>query len=154
MSHQQEDPGSIADEASANVARIIAAAEETAAEIVAAARANAEAIIERAQADARSQAERAEKALAGLAGQAGQLQGQMAPHPAEGLANPASETAKPAGPIEPEPAADTAGARLVAMKLALDGSAPEAISARIGAEFPEVEDPASLVADVLARAAR
>ena len=169
-----QNPSSIAGTAGARVAGIISAAEASATEIVADAKAEAERIAERAREEARERIERAEHAVAGLVGQARRLQDEIEREPAtepDAIPGPPAEPGlDPVGverevgdgerdaageaPAEPTAAADTAGARLVALKLALEGASAAEISARIEDEFPEVADPAGVAADVIARTGR
>ena len=172
MARDKDLHDSIADSASAKVAGIISAAEEAAAEIVTEARAEAEAIVARARAEAREQVERAEAALAGLATQAGELQSEITAS-SEGITEVRADTPTAPQQEAPTPAApddgsvrrgtneerdadeaDAAGARLVAMNMALEGSTEEEITAKLADEFPSIGDASGLVGDVLARAGR
>jgi hypothetical protein len=95
----------------------------------------------------------------------------LVPEPAPPPAEPAPPPAEPEPPLVPEPApapdeatppaaangadrsADAAGARLVAMNMALDGASREQIAARLSEDF-ELDDAAGLAGEVLARAGR
>lgn len=144
MERSEEKSSSIAGEASQKVARIVAAAEESASELLADAEQDAQGILSKARAEAdgilaaaREQVERAENALK--------------PERSPGNADASVRVSGAAGL---DGGGDTAGARLVAMNLALDGSSSKEISAHLETEFPELDDLSGLVAEVLARAGR
>ena len=149
-----EDRSPIADEVAAKVAQIVAAAEATATEIVSAARAEANRIVERAQREAGAQLERAEHAANELAAEAGRLKQSISTE--SGVA--AEAESEPSATVSTERTegvpADVAGARLVAMNMALDGASPEEIARLLSADFPGIDDTDELVAVVLAKAGR
>jgi hypothetical protein len=68
------------------------------------------------------------------------------------LKNGGAAAAADAAP--PEGGSDGAAARLVAMKLALEGADREAIAARLRSEFGSAGDDGALLDDVLSRAGR
>lgn len=144
MGGSEEKSNSVAGEASQKVARIVSAAEESAGELLAEAQNDAREIVSKARAEA-------EGILAAAREQVEHAENALKPDRSTGNADAAVRTS---GAASSDGGGDTAGARLVAMKLALDGSAPEEISARLEAEFPELDDPAGLVAEVLVRAGR
>jgi len=142
---QQADE--LAAKASKAVRRVVADAEDSASEIVREAeveaasireRAEADAsqIRERAEADARDQIEAAKRALDELGGT---------------MVEAASDEAPKADPETP--GAPGAGARLVAMKLAVDGNDRAAIEAELNERFGAT-DRSALLDEVLSRAAR
>jgi hypothetical protein len=150
----------LAGQAAEAVRRVVAAAEERAAEIVREAEAEAARIRERAEADAQERIEGAQHALDGLRGklEGGAAASQPAaespptePHPAP-VPEPAPE---PAPDPVPPPAGngDDAAARLLAMKLAIDGKGREEIAYELDAKFGAA-DRDSLLDDVLARAGK
>ncbi len=158
------------------VSGAIDAAEERAAEIERDAREIAEAVLADARTEAGRILERAQTAVAGLAAEiAGEVPEPPQPPPApDPPADP--EPGPPADPEpdpdpvpeptplpeppseEPPPAAaarngDDAGARLVAMKMALDGSTREAVAGHL-AEAYGLTDSDALLDDVFARVAK
>ena len=115
----------LAERAAQRVREVVAEAERRAEEIVREAEAEAARIRERAEADARERIERARKALDEL-----RLE-----------AEPEREPIKPE-PAAAEPASGDAGseeraARLVAMKMAIDGATRSQIVAWLNDEIPE-----------------
>jgi len=150
----------------AQVRKVIADAEARAAEIVRAAEKEAEAIRARAEAEARDQVEGARRALEELTARfgAGAAPSPAPPEPPPQPPPPPSPTAaEPAAAPEPEPepapagtaaaepaADDTQAARLVAMKMALDGATREAIEAELERNYT-LPDRGTLLDDVLAR---
>lgn len=139
----------LAKQAADGVRALIADAERKAAEIIGRAEQEADQIRERAESEAREKLERARRALAELAGDG-------APQPPD---PPSAEAPDPRPPMPtPEPAADSNGgddsaARLVAMKMALDGKARDEISSELDSRFG-ASDRSGLLDDVLARAGR
>ncbi|MGZ8621873.1 MAG: hypothetical protein ACXWW8_04720 [Solirubrobacterales bacterium] len=150
----------------------IDAAEEKAAEIEREAREKAEAILGEARADAKGILDRAQSAVAGLAAEiTGDVPKPPAPAPEPGP-DPAPEPQPPADPEpspdsvpeptplpeppseEPPPAAATNGsadgARLVAMKMALEGASREKVAAHL-ADAYGLSDSDALLTDVFAR---
>jgi hypothetical protein len=166
--HAEELAGKAADA----VRQVVADAEARAAEIVRDAEAEAAGIRDRAEADARERIESARKALDELRGR---LEGEA---PAPAAESPPTE---PAPEPEPEPApepppetpgapeapvsvpaqqaeqaagnGDDAAARLLAMKLALDGRSRDQIEAEL-TEKLGAGDRSALLDDVLSRTAR
>jgi hypothetical protein len=159
--------GQHADELAAKAAeavrRILAEAEDRAAEIVRDAEAKAGSIRERAEADARGQIEAAKRAL-------DELGGTLVAAASEAI--PKAETPEPEPEAEPEPEPEPeapgapeapisppagngndAAARLVAMKLAVDGTDRAAIEAELNERFGAA-DRSALLDDVLSRATR
>jgi outer membrane biosynthesis protein TonB len=175
------DSEQIVHEFAERVRALVAQAEERAAEIVEGAEAEAKRIRARAETEARKRLEDARRALDELEGKlGGDPEGEVEPGPVivPEPAPPAEPEPEPPAIPEPEPApepepmpppdegtppaavngakageGDAAGARLVAMNMALDGSGREEIVARISAEFTGAD--ADAVADeVLARAGK
>jgi len=161
------DADRIAGEVAERVRALIADAEQRAAEIVRGAEAEAERIRAAAEAEAHRRLDEVREAL-------GALEGRLARAPAEegpGLppevrppielepeppASPAPPEPPPAAAQTPEsgtPAGDDAGARLVAMNMALEGSERDEIVARVAAGFEGV-DAAAVTDEVLARTAK
>ena len=157
------------------VSGAIDAAEERAAEIERDARERAETILAEARAEAKRILDRAQSAVAGLAAEiTGEVPEPPSPAPEP---DPAPEPEPPADPEpspdpvpgptplpeppsgEPPPAAADApngnvdGARLVAMKMALEGSSREEVAERL-AEGHALEDSGDLIDDVFARIKR
>jgi outer membrane biosynthesis protein TonB len=166
----------------AQVRKAIADAEARASEIVTAAEREAEGIRARAEAEARDQVEGAKRALEELTARFGSgaaASGPAAPPPppeAKAPPPPPSPAAPDPTPPAPEPAAappapeptpapasppagsqaggdDTQAARLVAMKMALDGDSREAIEAELERSYT-LADRAALVDEVLAKAGK
>ena len=140
---------------------MIADAERHAAEIVERAEQEAAHIRERAESEARDKLERARRALSELAGETPD------PRPPEPAPQPPTDPIPPSEP-EPEPPSaadgaatvpsssnggDDSAARLVAMKMALDGSDREQIVAELDSKFGSA-DRSALLDDVLTRAGR
>jgi cell division septum initiation protein DivIVA len=163
----------LAAKAAEAVRRVVAAAETRAAEIVReaeadadrireAAEAKATEIREQAEADARERIETASKALEELRGKLSGA-GDARPPPAvspEPVAEPEPVRAVPEVPAAPQGEAgasaaagngDDAAARLVAMKLAVDGKGRDEIEAELTQRFGP-GDRSRLLDDVLARA--
>jgi len=148
------DSSPIADEVGAKVAQIVAAAEATAAEIVSAARDEADRIVERAQRDAGEQLERAEHAARELAAEAGRLKQSISGESEVAAVAGAEPGAAISEKGQEDGPADDAGARLVAMNMALDGASSNEIARRLTADFPGIDGTDELVAEVLAKAGR
>lgn len=131
--------GSTADAAAEQVRAVLAAAERSAAEIVAHAEADAQRIGNAAGRAGEETTARVTAAASGALERIEALRGELAtllqalgtavPAAAAASADPASEAvasaAEPAAPAPPEPSADNAGARLVALELALNGTPRE-----------------------------
>lgn len=158
----------LAQQAADRVREVIAAAERRASEIVQGAESEASQIRERAEADARQKLERARRALSELAGET------PAPSPAPDPAPPAPAPDPGPPPAAPEPPApkpaplpeslprpptanshggEDSTARLVAMRMALDGKGRGEIEAELNQRLGD-SDRGSMLDDVLARAAR
>ena len=154
----------LAREAGERVREVIADAERQAAAIVERAEQEAVHIRERAESEARDKLERARRALSELAGETPD------PRPPEPAPEPPTPRPEPTPPIEPDPAppsaadgpasvpassngGDDSAARLVAMKMALDGSDREQIATELDSKFG-ASDRGALLDDVLARAGR
>jgi hypothetical protein len=161
----------LAQQAAESVRQVIAEAQKRAAEIVAAAERQAEEIRGRAEAEAREQVEGARRALEELTARFGASAGAAsasAPEPAPPPAPPpapapeeAAESAvsepimaappapsAPAEPATPPAADDTQAARLVAMKMALDGASREEIVAELERSY-SLADGDALVDEIL-----
>jgi hypothetical protein len=167
------DGDDLAQRAADSVRQVIAEAEKRAAEIVSAAERQAEEIRARAEAEAREQVEAARRALEELTSRFGAAAGgpppsrpgRPAPSPTPAAEEPvesgATEPAAPAPaeppvPAEPAPASggdDTQAARLVAMKMALDGAARDEIESELARSY-SLGDPSALVDEVLAKAGK
>jgi outer membrane biosynthesis protein TonB len=158
----------LAAQAADAVRRVVTDAETRAAEIVREAETDAARIRDRAEADARERIEGARRALDELRGRLEQAPATPAaetpePEPApEPEPEPAPETEPPGAPEAPtsppaeqpsesRPNGDDAAARLVAMKLAVDGRGREEIEAELTERFG-AGDRSALLDDVLARA--
>ena len=162
----------LAQQAGDRVREVIAEAERQAAEIVERAEQEASRIRERAEAEAREKLERARRALSELVGETPD------PRPPEPTPEPPTPRPDPTPPPEPMPEPPTAtepeppsaadgaagipsssnggddsAARLVAMKMALDGREREQIAAELDSKFG-ASNRAALLDDVLARAGR
>jgi hypothetical protein len=170
----ERNEGSLADEAAARVQAIVAAAETSARQLREDAEREAGEHVEHVAAAARALLERIEAlgsdvdglrdraagltdAVAALTSDAGALGGTAAAE-TPAAAEPEAAGAEPA-PVEAAPAADggrsadEAGARLVALNMALEGSPREA-TARYLAEQFELADLDALLDDVYASAGR
>lgn len=161
-------PGQHADDLAAKAAErvrlIIAEAEDRAAEIVSDAEANAGTIREQAEAEARQIRERGEADARGQIEAAkralDELGGTLVAAASDAL--PKAETREPEPDPEPDPEpqpvtppagdGNDAAARMVAMKLAVDGTDRSAIEAELNQKFGAA-DRAALLDDVLSRAA-
>ena len=135
----------LAQKAAERVREVISEAEERAAEIVRRAEAEATEIRERAEADARERIERARRALSEPAGEAPSTPAPVPPAPEPPSAADGAAPGSNAG--------DDSAARLVAMKMALDGGSREEIAAELESRFG-ASDRAALLDDVLSRAGR
>jgi hypothetical protein len=154
----------LAQQAAERVREVIADAERQASEIVKRAEDEAAHIRERAESEAREKLERARRALSELAGE---TPDPRPPAPTPEPPTPRPDPTPPAEPVpEPPSAADGAAsvpasgnggddsaARLVAMKMALDGSDRAQIEAELDSKFG-ASDRGALLDDVLARAGR
>jgi peptidoglycan DL-endopeptidase CwlO len=162
----------------AQIRKAIADAEARATEIIRAAEREAEGIRARAEAEARDQVEGARRALEELTSRFGTGPAPASPQspehqqpppppspttaepaaPPTSPAEPASAASEPKPPPTGTPAAeaavdDTQAARLVAMKMALDGATREAIEAELERSYT-LPDRGGLLDDVLARVAK
>ena len=158
----------LAAQAAEAVRRVIGEAQDRAAEILREAEAKAESIREqarteagqireRAEADARGQIEAAKRALDELGGTLVAAATEALPSPETASRSPSEPRAaipRPRAPISP-PASngDDAAERLVAMRLAVDGSDRAAIETELTEKFG-ASDRTALIDDVLSRAAR
>jgi len=178
---QANEPASLADVAAQKVGSIVEAAEAKAKEIEADARREADELLSNARDQARDQLERAQRSVANLIGQADDLReriGAMAEDVIGGEGSRAETepgpqpVPEPAPPVEPEPepptipepgpepptpaaanGADDQAARLVAMKMALDGSSREDIAKHLAANY-ELSDTDELLDAVFQRAGK
>jgi ElaB/YqjD/DUF883 family membrane-anchored ribosome-binding protein len=138
------------------VRELISQAEEQASQIVRDAEVEAKRIRERAESEGKERLDELRKALDDLQGRLG-----TSGAPAASVQPQPAPTVEPKPAAEPTPAAanggakpdDTAGARLVAMNMALDGSARDRILAKLSEDF-ELDDAGALVDEVLALAAK
>jgi outer membrane biosynthesis protein TonB len=143
-------------------------AERRAGEIVRAAEEEANRIRTRAEAEARNQLDDVRKAIDQLQGVfSRELDAKVEPGPVtvpepepppvpEPEPLPVPEPEPPpdeATPPSPEPPADAGAARLVALKLALDGAPREQVRERLAADYP-LDDVDSLLDDVYAKAGK
>jgi hypothetical protein len=153
----------LADQAAEAVRRTMAEAEAKAEQIVRDAETEAKRIRDEAEAEARERIDRARRALSELAGETPSPGPDPEPEP-EPQPEPAPEPAPAPVPApDPEPApqeptaaganGDDAAARLVAMKLAVDGKGREEIEAELSQRFGP-GDRSGLLDDVLSRAGR
>jgi hypothetical protein len=151
----------LAAQAAEAVRRTVAEAEAKAEEIVRNAEAEAKRIRDEAEAEARERIERARRALSELAGETPEPGPAPDPEPApEPQPNPQPQPVPtpdpeppPQGPTAAGANGDDAAARLVAMKLAVDGKGREEIEAELSARFGP-GDRSGLLDDVLSRAGR
>jgi hypothetical protein len=151
----------LAGQAAEAVRRVVAEAEAKAEEIVRDAEAEAKRIRDEAEAEARERIERARRALSELAGETPEPGPAPDPEPApEPQPNPQPQPVPtpdpeppPQGPTAAGANGDDAAARLVAMKLAVDGKGREEIEAELSARFGP-GDRSGLLDDVLSRAGR
>jgi hypothetical protein len=150
------DADQLAKQAADRVREVIAEAERQAEEILADARAEAERIRNQAEGQARERVDAARKALEQLEGDLGGAPNPLADDPQTpetAQAGPEAAVAPPEPAIEPKPASDEQGARLVAMKLALDGKPRAEVAKQLRDEFG-LEDTDTLVSDVFKRAGK
>ncbi len=170
----REEAKSLAAQAARQVEEAIDAAEARAKEIVVAAEREAERIRAAAEAAAEERIRRAQDAVERLVAEAGQLRDAVAgserpdgePPPPEPATPPPPEPATPppvaerrstedlieqlkAPPAEP----DEAGARLVAMKMALDGKPRAEVEQHLAANF-QLDSADALLDDVYSRVAK
>jgi cell division septum initiation protein DivIVA len=154
----------LAKQAAERVREVVIAAEQRAEEIVRAAEEEAAQIRQRAESEAREKLERARKALNELAGETPDppVPGPD-PTPPGPDPQPPTPTPDPGPPGPPDPGpqmssgnssgSNDAAARLVAMKLAVDGKDREEIEAQLVEKFGS-GDHSDLIDDVLARAGK
>jgi hypothetical protein len=151
----------LAGQAAEAVRRTVAEAEEQAEQIVREAEAEAKRIRDEAEAEARERIDRARRALSELAGETPEPGPAPDPEPApepqpdpqpQPIPTPDPEP-PPQGPTAAGANGDDAAARLVAMKLAVDGKGREEIEAELSARFGP-GDRSGLLDDVLSRARR
>jgi len=146
--------------------KVLQEAEARAREIVGAAERDAGELRARAEAEARDKVEGARRALeeltsrfgSGTAAPPASVPEPPAPSPPPAGPPPAPEVPEPAPAPEPATQAppardDTQAARLVAMKMALDGASREEIDAELGRSY-SLADRAALVDEVLAKAGK
>lgn len=154
--------GSTADAAAEQVRAVLTAAERSAAEMVARAEADAQRISSAAGRAGDASTERVTAAASGALERIEALRGELSAL-LEALGRPAPAEATPplfdvtaAEPAAPEPAApqDDAGARLVALELALSGTPRERAEAVLAEQFALGERRAELLDDVYAAAGR
>ena len=165
----------LAQQAADSVRKVIAEAQEEASKIIAAAEKEAEGIRARAEAEARDKVEGARKALEDLTARfggssPGNSDAKSPPAPAPAPSPPSKPVPEPEEPVaeakepEPDPVAeapaspevasdDSQAARLVAMKMALDGASREEIDAELESSY-SLADRGSLLDDVLAKAGK
>jgi hypothetical protein len=165
------DVDAVVESLAAQIRKAIADAEARAREIIRAAEKEAEGIRGHAEAEARDQVEGARRALEELTAKFGSGAAAVSPPPApepppppsppasEPVARAAAEPEPPPAPEPtPEPTAtatqsssgDSQAARLVAMKMALDGASREAIEAELERSYT-LTDRGALLDEVLAR---
>src|SRR6266508_1747010 len=139
------------------VRRVVAEAEAKAEQIVRDAEIEAKRIRDEAEAEARERIERARRALSELAGETPAPDQHPAPEPQPQPAPPANPAPAPEPRLQEsgsgEANGDDAAARLVAMKLAIDGRGREEIEAELTQKFGP-SDRSALLDDVLFRAGR
>ena len=146
----------IAEQVAQRVREVVAEAEERAGQIVAEAEAEAERIRSAAEADARDRIEAARRALAGETQPGGPETPTAPPVPRPEPVPDPEEPPPPKPPPEPDqPAAasangDDQAARLVAMKMALDGKGRDEIERELNEKLGP-GDRAALLDDVLSR---
>lgn len=146
-----------ANQAAERVRAVIKEAEDRAAEIVREAEEEAARIRERAEADVRERLERARELLSDVGAAPAPQPSQPAETPEPAASAQPEETAESPPPPEAEAqvpgGADEGAARLVAMKMALEGKGREEIESALAERFGAA-DRSALVDDVLARAGR
>lgn len=155
----------LAQQAADSVRKVVAEAQAEAAKIVAAAEKEAEGIRARAEAEARDQVEGARKALEDLTARfGGSSTTPPEPGPQATAEEPPPEPEPPESEPEPEkpdppPTAtatagdDSQAARLVAMKMALDGASRDEIASELDTSYA-LADRDALLDDVLAKAGK
>lgn len=143
----------LASQAAEAVRRTVAEAEAKAEEIVRDAEAEAKRIRDEAEAEARERIDRARRALSELAGETPAPDPEPEPQPQPAPAPAPDPEPQPQEPTAAGANGDDAAARLVAMKLAVDGKGREEIEAELSARFGP-GDRSDLLDDVLSRAAR
>ncbi len=152
------DAGSIADQLAAEVRRLLQRADEQAKQVMEKAEAEVSRIRAEAEKEGHRRIEQARKALDDLEGRLGPTSPAAGSPAAEepAVPDPVPEPA-PAAKAAPAPAAgeggDESAARLVAMKLALDGTSRDEVRARVEADY-SVADLDRLIDDVFAKAKR
>jgi hypothetical protein len=159
------DPDQLAATVAAEARKVIEQAEARAREIVAAAEREAEETRARAETEAREQVEGARRALEELTSRFGsQVAAAPAtppepepepepPPPPPPPQPPEPEPEPPAEPAPPPARDDTQAARLVAMKMALDGASRDEIEAELDRSY-SLGDRGALVDEVLAKAGK
>jgi hypothetical protein len=168
-----DDPASIADQLAAQVRELLQGAEEQARQIMEVAEAEVARIRETAAEQGRQRIESARKALDDIEGRLGTAEPAGAsapseaspPEPPPAPPPPAPAAAPPEPEPEPEPerpkpapvtgpaGGDESAARLVAMKMALDGTSRDDVRSKLSAEY-SVADLDGLLDDVFAKAGR
>ncbi len=133
-------PESLSASASARVQAILEAAEASAAEIRREAEADAAQLRERARAEAGREAEAIDAAIGRLRSLHAELGAVIDSLGADGRHPPA--------PAPEEP--DSAGVRLIALDMALDGTPREELAAYLAAHHASLADPGALLDDVYA----
>ncbi|HEV7772419.1 MAG TPA: DivIVA domain-containing protein [Conexibacter sp.] len=143
-----------ADAAAEQVRAVLSAAEQSAAEIVAQAEADAQRVGSAAGRAGDETTERVTAAASGALERIEALRGELSTLlEALGSRPPAEPTSAAVLPVEPAPAADDAGARLVALELALNGTPREQAEAVLAEQFA-LADRRVLLDDVYAAAGR
>jgi cell division septum initiation protein DivIVA len=140
----------LARQAADHVRDVIAEAERAAAEIIERAESEAAQIRERAESEARDKLERARRALSELAGETPGPQPPPVPDPTPPAPAPPPE---PPAPAANSHGSDDSAARLMAMKMALDGKARDQIATELNQKLGDA-DRGALLDDVLTRAGR
>src|SRR4051794_22053011 len=161
----------LAQQAADSVRKVVEEAQKEASKIVAAAEKEAEGIRARAEAEARDQVEGARRALEDLtarfgSGGASAPASEPDPTPSPTPPEPDQEAAPEPAASEPEPEPakdetppkaaggdDSQAARLVAMKMALDGASRDEIAAELESSY-SLSDRDALLDDVLAKAGK
>lgn len=171
------DPASIADQLAAQVRELLQGAEEQARQIMEVAEAEVARVRETAAEQGRRQIEIARKALDDIEGRLGTAEPAdpsapteaSPPEPPPAAPPPEPEPPPPAAPPEPEPpkpepppkpapvtrpaGGDESAARLVAMKMALDGTSRDDVRSKLLAEY-SVADLDGLLDHVFAKAGK
>ncbi len=157
----RDDASTIADQLAAQVRELLQGAEEQAKQVMEAAEAEVARIREAAAEAGRRRIEDARSALDELEGRLGTTDPPPAPRVPEPPAPaPAPVTEKPrppepvVEPVSPTPGGgDESAARLVAMKMALDGAPRDDVRSRLAADY-SVADLDGLLDDVFAKAGK